>query len=170
MRFAPLDSLPRPTEFELGGGFEALRVGQRGLARLGMVATVGALFAGPSSAAAEEVSAGSLRAKVSEDPWGVSFVDQNDRPVLDEHPGTGPGASGTLGFRAAGVWRHATRVISSSRDGEALVAELATTDPLRRMEVRLEPDAEGVIRLGAKVLGPTAGRRGRPLLGISAAR
>ncbi len=78
--------------------------------------------------------AGALRAEISEQPWGVALTDARGRPVLSEHPGSGPGPSGTLGFRTAGVWRHATRVLSSSRDGNAYVARLATTDPLRRSE------------------------------------
>ncbi|MBA3305987.1 MAG: glycoside hydrolase family 31 protein, partial [Thermoleophilaceae bacterium] len=88
-------------------------------------------------------------------PWRLSLVDPQGGPVLTEHPGTGPGPTGTLGFRAAGVWRHATRVLSSRREGAAYVAELATTDPLRRIELRLRPDAEGVIELVAKLVGPT---------------
>lgn len=101
--------------------------------------------------------AGSLQATVSADPWGLSFTDRSGRVVLAQHPGTGSGPVGTLGFRAGGVWWHATRVLSERRDGRAYLAELATTDPLRRMEIRLAPDAEGVLALRAGVLGPAAG-------------
>jgi alpha-glucosidase (family GH31 glycosyl hydrolase) len=114
-----------------------------------------ALLGDPDAAfASATVSAGSLSATVGEDPWSLSFVHPDGRSILEEHPGTGPGPTGTLGFRAAGVWRHATRVVSQRREGAAFVAELATTDPLRRMEVRIAPDDEGVIALEASVIGP----------------
>ena len=42
--------------------------------------------------------------------------------------------------------------MSERRDGRAYVATLATSDPLgRRLSVRIERDAEGVIRLRARV-------------------
>jgi hypothetical protein len=108
-----------------------------------------------ASAQTTAVEAGELRAEVSEAPWRLALVDAQGAAVLTEHPGSGPGPAGTLGFRAAGVWRHATRVLSSRREGSTYVAELATTDPLRRIELRLSPDAEGVIQLVAKLAGPT---------------
>lgn len=111
----------------------------------------------PVGAGAPAVAtAGSLRATISARPWGVSFTDRSGREVLAEHPGTGPGPIGTLGFRAAGGWRHATRVLAARVEGRGYLAELATTDPSRRLEVRLVPDAEGVIALRARVLGPAA--------------
>ena len=111
----------------------------------------------PSGAAAA-VDAGSLRAAVSQDPWGLSFVADDGRRVLSEHSGTGLGPTGTLGFRTAAGWFHATRVASSRNEGQAFVAELETNDPQgRRLEVRLAPDAEGVIALRARVLGSTNG-------------
>jgi alpha-glucosidase (family GH31 glycosyl hydrolase) len=127
----------------------------RGLTLAFAVAVLSSLAA--SSAARATVAAtGTLRAEVSEDPWRLSFVGSGRDPVVSEHPGTGPGPLGTLGFRSQGVWRHATRVLSSRREGRAYVAELATTDPLRRIDVRLEAAGEGVIELDARVIGPTA--------------
>jgi len=117
------------------------------------VCVLGLISLLPATAGAAEVDAGSLRAEVGEDPWGLSFVDPSGTRVLDEHSGTGPGPSGTLGFEAEGVWRHATRVVAERAEGDSYVAELATTDPLRRMQVRVSPDAEGVIRVEASVLG-----------------
>lgn len=100
------------------------------------------------------VSAGPLRVKISEDPWHLSFTDQSGRTVLSEHPGTGTGPTGTLGFAAEGTWRHATRVVSAQRTKGGYIAELATTDPLgRRIEVRVARAAEGVIALDARVRG-----------------
>ncbi|MBA2793883.1 MAG: hypothetical protein H0U32_07850, partial [Thermoleophilaceae bacterium] len=123
---------------------------------LALAVVAGLLISAPASLAqSPAVDAGGLRAQVSGDPWRLSFVGPQGEPVLAEHPGTGPGPAGTLGFRAAGVWRHATRVVSSRREGSTYVAVLATTDPLRGIEVRLSPSAEGVIGLLAKIVGPT---------------
>ena len=121
-----------------------------------MAATLAALLVSAPVAFAQitAVEAGELQAEVSEEPWRLSLVDPRGAAVLTEHQGTGPGPAGTLGFRAAGVWRHATRVISSRREGSTYVAELATTDPLRGIEVRLSPGAEGVIELVARLVGP----------------
>ena len=115
------------------------------------------LVAAPPAAAATAVDAGGLRAEVTADPWRVVFTDAAGRTVLAEHPGRGPGATGSLGFRAAGVWRRATRVTNERREGAAYVAELATTDPAgRSLEVRLQPDEEGVVALSARVIGSIA--------------
>jgi alpha-glucosidase (family GH31 glycosyl hydrolase) len=115
---------------------------------------IAAVAAAP--AGAETLASGTLRAETSADPWHLAFHDARGA-LLSEHAATGNAAAGTLGFRTALGWAHATRVISSTRDGEALVLELATTDPLRRMEARLEPAGEGVMRLDAKVAGEPAG-------------
>lgn len=123
-----------------------------------MAASAVALLTSAPAASAQTtaVEAGELRAEVSEEPWRLSLVDPQGAAMLSEHPGTGPGPAGTLGFRAAGVWRHATRVVSSRREGSTYVAVLATTDPLRGIEVRLSPSGDGVIELAATLVGPTA--------------
>jgi alpha-glucosidase (family GH31 glycosyl hydrolase) len=122
------------------------------------VAAVAASALTPSPAAGATVApAASLRAEVTEDPWHLALTGAGGDPVLSEHPATGPGPIGTVGFRVHGAWQHATRVISSHREGRTYVAELQTTDPLRRIQVRLAPAAEGVIGLDARVIGPTAG-------------
>jgi sulfoquinovosidase len=107
-------------------------------------------------AATVAADAGSLRAVVGEDPWSLSLRSKGEA-VLAQLPGGGPGPSGTLGFRSAGVWHHATRVTDSGRDGEAYRAVLATDDPLRSIAVRLTAGREGVIRLGAELVGPATG-------------
>ncbi|HEX6115546.1 MAG TPA: TIM-barrel domain-containing protein [Solirubrobacterales bacterium] len=112
----------------------------------------------PSAAAAERAAdAGSLVADVDADPWRLALSDAEGTPVLLEHPGTGAGAAGTIGFRTAAGWAHATRVVSSRRDGDAYFAELATTDAARRLEVRIAPAADGEIAFEARVLGDVAG-------------
>jgi alpha-glucosidase (family GH31 glycosyl hydrolase) len=112
------------------------------------------LLASTAAHAAIEVDSGALRAEVSDDPWGLTLVDQAGATVLAEHPGTGSGPAGTLGFRSAGVWYHATRVSTASRTGNHYAAELGTNDPAgRTIEVRLDAAAEGVIGLEASVKG-----------------
>ncbi len=121
-------------------------------------AALAALSVGTAEARAETAAdAGALHAEITEDPWSLDLVDDRGRSVLAENDDTGTGPTGTLGFRTTGgVWRHATRVVSSDRQGGAYTAELATNDPLgRRLNLRLEPDADGVIALEATVTGPT---------------
>jgi alpha-glucosidase (family GH31 glycosyl hydrolase) len=108
----------------------------------------------PAGAGAAEVDAGSLRARTSGDPWRLIFTDRGGRTVLAEAPGTGSGPTGTLGFRTAAGWSHATRVVEGRRVGRAYEATLATTDPAgRRLALRLQRDHEGVIALTATVIG-----------------
>ena len=125
--------------------------------RLALILTALAVAASPAAAEAATIDAGSLRARTASDPWRLDFVDGAGRSVLREAARRDLGPSGTLGFRTAAGWFHATRVVSERRDGRAYVATLATSDPLgRRLSVRIERDAEGVIRLRARG-GPTAG-------------
>ncbi len=124
------------------------------------------------------VDAGALRAGVGSSPWDLRFTDAKGRSVLAQERGTGPGPTGSLGFEAGGVWRHATRALSLRRSGRAgAVAVLATNDPAgRRLAVRLTREGQGVIRLRAEVEGSRAGvtalgvafgaRRGERFLGF----
>jgi alpha-glucosidase (family GH31 glycosyl hydrolase) len=118
-----------------------------------------ALAAGPGAAQAQverTVSAGTLRAVISADPWHVAFTDAAGKPVLAEAPGTGLGPTGTLGFQTALGWFHATKVVSEARDGGAYTATVATSDPTgRTLAVRIARDAAGVIALTATVQGST---------------
>jgi alpha-glucosidase (family GH31 glycosyl hydrolase) len=108
----------------------------------------------PGTIAGERgVDAGKLRAEVQQDPWNLTFVDNRGRSVLAEAPGTGTGEIGTLGFRTDAGWFRATRVISDSRKGGAYMAVLETSDPGRRLELRLSPDGGGAIALDAAVAG-----------------
>ena len=103
------------------------------------------------------VSSGPLEAAVSSDPWLLELTDREGNLVLSEHPGTGSAPSGTLGFRTATGWSHATRVTESLLEDGIFTAQLETTDPLRTISVELRPDGKGVIALDARLVGPTAG-------------
>jgi alpha-glucosidase (family GH31 glycosyl hydrolase) len=94
---------------------------------------------------------------VTPDPWRLELTDSGGTTVLKENTGTGLGPTGALGFSTALGWFHASRVVSGGMQGGAYVAQLQTTDPARGIEVRLDPDREGIIRLTASVTGPTAG-------------
>ena len=127
---------------------------------LGAVAAalaVAALPVAPAQAVDREVPAGSLRAVVAPgDGWHVDWVQPRGGPVLAQARGASGGPTGTLGFATGGGWWHATRIVSESRQGPAYVAELETTDPLgRRLLVRIQPEAEGVVGLQAAVSGAT---------------
>jgi hypothetical protein len=122
----------------------------------GLVAAV-ALLVPTTAAADQQVDSGSLRAAIASSPWHLDFV-QDGGPTLSESRATGGGPTGTLGFRTAIGWSHATAVGSEGFDGDAYVAELETTDPLgRTLDIRVAPAGEGAIRLSAAVRGPLTG-------------
>jgi sulfoquinovosidase len=129
-----------------------------GLLRAACAAFVATLAAAPAAVGAERAAdAGALRAEVDADPWRLHLTSDEGSPILSEHPATGASPAGTVGFRTAGGWSHATRIASSRREGNAYVAELATTDPARSIQVRIAPAADGEIAFEARILGPTAG-------------
>jgi alpha-glucosidase len=111
----------------------------------------------PAASAGADVASGPLHAAIAPDPWRVTLTDASGHTVLIENPGHGGGPTGTLGFSTATGWSHATRVVSGGMQGGAYVAQLETTDPTRGIQVRIEPDHDGVIRLTASVTGPLAG-------------
>ncbi len=111
-----------------------------------LLSTLLLLLAGAAPAGAATVEAGPITARVGEDRWSVRF----------EQPGVAlRGAPGTLGFRTvAGTWARATRVISQRRrPGGAVVLRVATTDPARPMQVRIERAGPGIVRMQATVRG-----------------
>ncbi|HWH43672.1 MAG TPA: TIM-barrel domain-containing protein [Thermoleophilaceae bacterium] len=122
-------------------------------ARLLAIAAALMLLPG-AAAAAETVDAGSLRVSVEQDPWRLVFSDSRG-VLLSEAGSSGAGSAGKLGFQGTGgVWRHATRVTSESRDGSAYTATLATDDPGgATIAVRVEPSADGVLSVTATVSG-----------------
>ncbi len=118
------------------------------LAALGVAANA-ALAAGPA------VVSGGFAAQVGDDPFDLQLTQgPGQEPVLAQDPGLGSGPTGTLGFEAAGSWRHATEVLTSSSGRGSYEATLATNDPLgRRIQLSLQPDGRGVIALRATVTG-----------------
>ncbi|MEA2467212.1 MAG: hypothetical protein QOJ57_1338, partial [Thermoleophilaceae bacterium] len=115
-----------------------------------------AALAVPAAAAADErsVEAGPLAAKLTTDPWHLEFSDAAGRPVLAEASGSGPALAGTLAYTTGGgVWFHATRVVTEQNGPGAYEADLATTNPLGQIHVRLARDADGVIALTATAPG-----------------
>jgi sulfoquinovosidase len=107
----------------------------------------------PSASAAERVTvkAGpALRATITAEPWQLELIGRRGREVLSESELTGPGPSGTLGFRTATGWAHATRATTLVREGKAAIATLETTDPAGgTLEVVIGPSRRGVISLEA---------------------
>ena len=99
-------------------------------------------------------TADSLSARIGADPWSLVLRGIAGDGALREDGGLGSTSLGTLGFEDAVGWHHATRVVSSSAAGDGAELTLATNDPLgRTLEVSVEPDREGVIRLRATVRG-----------------
>ena len=118
-------------------------------------AVIGAgLLPAGSAAATLTVDAGSLRARVSESPWRLWFVDRAGRSVLAERPRSASRRAGPLGFRTPDGYFRATRATSARRRGKALLLDVRTSDPSgRRIRVRIEPDGAGVVRVSAAVAG-----------------
>ena len=117
-------------------------------------ALCGLAAAAAPAGAAETVESGAIAARVDLDPWHLELVQPGGGPTLAEVRSTGSGPTGTLGFRTSSGWFRATRALSSRREGTALLAELATTDPLgRRLTVRVEPSGEGAVGITAGVTG-----------------
>jgi hypothetical protein len=102
--------------------------------------------------------AGAIRAQVAERSWGLELTGRDGERILAQHPSTGGEPSGTLGFRTAAGWQHATGVTGSRRDGDAYIATLQTTDPARAIEARLAP-AGGFDRRGDVLRARFGGRR-----------
>lgn len=130
----------------------------RVLALAGALAlSLAGLSLGPAPAtAAVTMASGSLRAVVQEDPWRVVLLDAEGRTVLSESLAPSDGPAGALALHTATGWSHATRALSVRRDGEAVLATLATADPARQIEVRLAPAGDGVIALTASAPGADA--------------
>ena len=110
----------------------------------------------PAIGSTETVSAGSLRATVESDPWGIYLHDQDGRSVLSEAAGSTSGPAGPLGFETVlGTWVHATRALELGREGEDVVATVETSDPAgATIDVRVSPAGEGSIRIQASVASP----------------
>jgi alpha-glucosidase (family GH31 glycosyl hydrolase) len=120
------------------------------------VMAMGALAAATSGAQAVVVAdAGALKADVSLIPWSLKLVDGDGGFVLQEDASTDADPAGTIGFSSDGRWWHAARVRRDDRVNGGYRAELTTNDPAgRRIDLQLNPAADGVIQLDAQVQGP----------------
>jgi sulfoquinovosidase len=130
-------------------GARRARVGDPACVRAGSlaVAVAAALAAAPSAGAAG-VDAGTLRGDVDLASGALAFTTPAGEDVLREAPGL------RLGFRTPAGRFAATRAKSVVREGDAVVATLATTDPAgRRIVLRMRPDAAGVVAVEASVGG-----------------
>ena len=117
-------------------------------------------MAAPAQAAT--VDAGSLRADTGGAEWRLRLTGRDGRDVLAE------GEGARLGFRTGAGWFRATRVLEESSEGATARLRVATDDPLGRvLDVRLAPDAEGVIALDATVTGPLADQAERVGIGFT---
>ncbi|HEU0024820.1 MAG TPA: TIM-barrel domain-containing protein, partial [Thermoleophilaceae bacterium] len=115
---------------------------------LRVLAIAAAALAAAPAAAAATVDAGPLGAHPGWRTWSLRLADGHGRPVLSQAPGS-------LGFRTAAGSFRATRVLDARLRRGTWTGTLATDDPAgRRLDVRLAPDARGVIALGVRVLGP----------------
>src|SRR5262249_32083263 len=93
-----------------------------------------------SLAAAGELSAGSLVARVEAEPWRLRFVDAAGRDVLTAVGGP----SAPLGFRTDAGWVRATRAIETAKTRDQLIAVVETDDAQgRRLAVGVAVDAAG---------------------------
>jgi len=124
------------------------------------------------------LDAGALEVRVGADPFALEFADAGSGEMLRTLGGALPApddpdarygplgysfdlrvpiiGNAYLGYYAAAeaetVWFHATRVRGWGMDGDALVLDLATNDPLgHRIEARLEPFADGVIGVSSRI-------------------
>jgi alpha-glucosidase (family GH31 glycosyl hydrolase) len=141
----PTFTVPRPP----GEGWTSRRSLRRLLA-VGLCGSVALLPAAGADAAA--VRSGPLTATTKASPWHLEFIQPRARIVLSEARSTGPRPGGTIGFRVAGSWWHATRLMSSRRVGRAILARLATSDPAgRELSLRIAPAGRGIVRLSAAV-------------------
>lgn len=114
---------------------------------------------GPSPAPAKSKAPPrpALDASVSTDPWGLTLTDRRGKPVLTELASNADSPAGRLGFRVGDRWEHAVRVKSSGKEGASRTYRVATTDPARDLDVRIEPAGEGSLLLKAAIVGPLAG-------------
>src|SRR4051812_49414347 len=105
--------------------------------RATLIAAVLILLVPPT---AQAVTAGPLVSHVERDPWHLTFTGAHNRPVLTEKKGAG------LGYSAGGAWFYATRVIAEQKNSASTYeADLATTNPLGTIHVKIDRDSDGVI-------------------------
>ena len=114
----------------------------RRVAILGLAAAL--LGGGGTASAAVVADAGALKAGVGSERWRLELADRDRRPVLAEYPAIGAGAAGTLGFRTAAGWQHATGVVELAARRRRLPGDARDhRSAARTIEVRLEPAGGG---------------------------
>src|SRR5918998_6548433 len=109
--------------------------------------TLAIALAGPAAADAATVTvdSGSLTAIAEDDPWRLRFQGPEGLRLAESALG-GNARPGSLGFQTELGWVHATRATALERVGDAVVARVATSDPLgRTITVRIAPAGEGAI-------------------------
>lgn len=117
-------------------------------ARTVVLMTLVALSVAAAPARAGTVDAGTLRADTGPaGAWRLSFGDG----LLAER------ATARLGFRTVLGWQRATAVRDERREGDAL--RLTVVTPGGDLDVTLRPEAEGVVRLEARVADGVAADR-----------
>ncbi len=128
------------------------------------------------------VDAGNLKLSVQASPWQMRFHDAAGQVVLQETAGGSFGPTGAAGLHLGpppegsgllplltpivdGVpaspplrelgWAHATQLLESRYEGGEWIASVATSDPLRTLNVRAAPAGDGVIAITiASALAP----------------
>jgi alpha-glucosidase (family GH31 glycosyl hydrolase) len=123
----------------------------RGRRCAGPVAAIAFALGAAAPAAAAPVSV-----DVERDSGLIAIRGLGNGP-LRESAATGAGPGGRVGFRAAGEWHHATRLLRRSGDGSETNLRLATDDPLgRTIEVEARSRRAGLLALKARVAGGPA--------------
>jgi alpha-glucosidase (family GH31 glycosyl hydrolase) len=147
-------------------------------ASLLLVTILIASVAGATPASGQTLRSGRLEARITAEPFALEFVDLSDGDKLRTVDAGAPRPDdprakfGPLGYsfdlrvpvlnnailgyyqalESETAWFQATRVLSSRRDGEALVLELGTNDPLgHTLELKLAPAGEGGITASSRI-------------------
>jgi alpha-glucosidase (family GH31 glycosyl hydrolase) len=103
------------------------------------------------------VSSGPAKVVVGTGNWSFGFRDKRKKAVLTEAAGTGASRIGRIGFEVDGKWKHATRVIKFSKAGNNQVLLLKTTDPRRKLQVKVNRAHNGSVRLTGSIVGSLDG-------------
>ncbi len=105
-----------------------------------------ALAALPAGASAQTLDAGALKVELVADPFALRF---SGAATLATSPAP---ATGALGARAGGGWAQALRATSVTRDGDALVADVATNGAVS-LQVRISKVADGIVAVDVAAPG-----------------
>jgi alpha-glucosidase (family GH31 glycosyl hydrolase) len=118
--------------------------------RTALIALAAALAAAPAAHAADRtVSAAPLTAHIATNPWHLTFADSSNGNALSEALGRGLSYSTPAGTRF-----YATKVVSEQSTPGGYEADVATTNPLATIHVRVTRDSSGAIAVAASGPGP----------------